>query len=106
MTSDDKKKSLTRQQQTAAITPSIVNAGTDSRVVKGNNRAAKQGRAGGGNFLAVTAPLISPDAPEDTLIDVDAYGDGVWRFDSPGGSNGDLRHHESNIGRDPGPGGS
>ena len=72
---------MTGQQQTAAIAPGLVNAGIDSPVVKGNNRAAKQGGAGGGNFLAVTAPLISPDAPEDILIDVDAYGDGMaFRF--------------------------
>ncbi len=81
MTSEEKKISMTRQQQTAAITPSIVNAQIDSSVVKGSNRSTKQARAGDGNFLAVTAPRIGSPAPEDTLIDVDAYGDGMaFRF--------------------------
>ncbi len=81
MTSEEKKISMTRQQPTAAITPSNINAQIDSPVVKGNIRATKQGRAGDGNFLAATAPLTGPPAPEDTLIDVDAYGDGMaFRF--------------------------
>ena len=81
MTSEEKKISMTRQQQTAAITPSIVNAQIDPPVVKGSNRSTKEGRAQGGNFLTATAPLTGPPAPEDTLIDVDAYGDGMaFRF--------------------------
>ena len=81
MTSEGKENSMTRQQRTAAITPSIVNAQIDSQVVKGSNRSTKQGRARGGNFMMVTAPLTGPPAPEDTLIDVDAYGDGMaFRF--------------------------
>ena len=81
MKSEEKRKSTTRQQQTAAITPSIVNAQIDSPVEKGSNRSTKQGPARGGNFLMATAPLTGPPAPEDTLIDVDAYGDGMaFRF--------------------------
>ncbi len=81
MTSEEKRKSMTRQQQTAAITPSIVNAQIDSPVVKGSNRSTKQGRARVGNFLMAAAPLTGPLAPEDTFIDVDAYGDGMaFRF--------------------------
>ena len=80
MTSEEKKISMTRQRQTAASIPSIVNAQIDSPVVKGSNRSAKQGPAGGANFLKA-APLTGPSAPEDTLIDVDAYGDGMaFRF--------------------------
>ncbi len=81
MTSEEKKISMTRQQQTAAITPSIVNPQIDSPVVKGSNRSTKQGRARGGNFFMASAPLTGPTPPEDILIDVDAYGDGMaFRF--------------------------
>ncbi len=81
MTSEEKKITMTRRHQTAAITPSIVDAQIDSPVVKGSNRSTKQERNAGGNFLMAPAPLTGPPAPEDTLIDVDAYGDGMaFRF--------------------------
>ena len=81
MTSEEKKISMTRQQQTAAITPSIVKPQIDPPVIKGSNRSTKQGRAREGNLLMATAPLTGSPAPEDTLIDVDAYGDGMaFRF--------------------------
>ena len=81
MTSEEKKISMTRQQQTAAITPSIVKPQIDPPVIKDSNRSTKQGRAREGNLLMATAPLTGPPAPEDTLIDVDAYGDGMaFRF--------------------------
>ena len=81
MTSEEKEKIMTRQQQTAAIASGLVIAEIDSPVVKSNSRAAKQGRAGGGNFLAAAAPRSGLTAPEDTFVDVDAYGDGMaFRF--------------------------
>ena len=81
MISEEKRKFTARQQQTAAIASALVIAEINSPVVKSNSRAAKQGRAGGGNFLAPTAPRSGPTAPEDTFVDVDAYGDGMaFRF--------------------------
>ena len=81
MKSEDKKKSITRQQQTASIAPGLGNSGIDSPVAKDNGRPSKPGRAGGGKFLAVTAARFSLLAPEDILIDVNTDEDGMaFRF--------------------------
>lgn len=81
MTSDQKKKSMIRRQSTAAITPGLANTGVKSGFVKGDSLTTKPDGAVGRNLLAVTAPPSGPPAPEDTLIDVDAYGDGMsFRF--------------------------
>ena len=81
MKSEDKKKSIPRQRQTASITPGFANAGIDSPVAKGYGRLAQPGRAGGGKFMAVTASRFGPETPEDILIDVNTDGDGMaFRF--------------------------
>ena len=81
MKSEEKRKSTTRRQQTAVIAPSLVDSEIVAPVVKSNSRSNGQGRPGGGNILAVAAPLIRLEASEDTLVDVDAYGDGMaFRF--------------------------
>ena len=72
---------MTRQEQTAAITPSIAKPQIDPPVIKGSNRSTKQGRAREGHLLIATALLTGSPAPEETFIDVDAYGDGMaFRF--------------------------
>ena len=48
---------MTRQEQTAAITPSIAKPQIDPPVIKGSNRSTKQGRAREGNLLIATALL-------------------------------------------------
>lgn len=81
MTSEDKKVSTTHKQQTASIAPGIVNAEIESPVVKSNGRPTKPGCASGGGLSIAPVPWTGPPAPDETLIDVDTYGDGMaFRF--------------------------
>jgi len=81
MKSEDKKKPVTRQQWTAPIAPGSSNAGIESPVVKADLRSAGQVRTRGNRFMDVTSPRLGPAAPEEILIDVDTYGDGMaFRF--------------------------
>ena len=81
MKSEDKKRFLTRQRRTAAISPGVNDAGLRSAVVRADSRSAAQVRTGGGAALNMTMPQFGPPVPEEILIDVDTYGDGMaFRF--------------------------
>ncbi|MBQ11941.1 MAG: hypothetical protein CMJ45_10360 [Planctomyces sp.] len=81
MKSSNKKRSTTHERRTASIGAGLSNAGADAPVVKDIGHPTLPVRGGGENLPVAATPRLGQPEPEDILIDVDTYGDGMaFRF--------------------------